>query len=199
VAQRISWSQCLTWLWTWHLCPNSELNNEALWGPVGKDWQEALDYKICQLEKLGTWVIEDLPPGHKAIPCSEVLKLKQGPNGEVQSYHIQIVAAWHKQVEGVSYMEMFSAAVKMPTVHVVLANAAKQNWEIEHVDVKSTYLNSALEEVIYMKPLRGVLKPSQEGKYCWLLKGLYGLKQAGRGWYLKMSKVFMKELGLGQW
>ena len=46
-----------------------------------------------------------------------------------------------------------------------------------------------------MKPLRGVLKPGQEGKVLRLKKGLYGLKQAGRGWYLEMSRVFLKELG----
>ena len=74
-------------------------------------------------------------------------------------------------------------------VHVILANAAHQDWEIDHVDVKSAYLNSQLEEVIYMKPLRGVLKPGKEGKVLRLLKGLYGLKQAGRGWYLKMLRV----------
>ena len=28
-----------------------------------------------------------------------------------------------------------------------------------------------------------------------LLKGLYGLKQAGRGWYLEMSKVLIREMG----
>ena len=28
-----------------------------------------------------------------------------------------------------------------------------------------------------------------------LLKGLYGLKQAGRGWYLEMTKVFVENLG----
>jgi Reverse transcriptase (RNA-dependent DNA polymerase) len=27
------------------------------------------------------------------------------------------------------------------------------------------------------------------------LKGLYGLKQAGRGWYLEMSRVFLKQMG----
>ena len=69
----------------------------------------------------------------------------------------------------------------MPTVHVVLANAANQNWEIEHVDVKSAYLNAPLKEMIYMKAPRGVLKPGQEGKVLRLKKGLYGLKQAGRG------------------
>ena len=83
----------------------------------------------------------------------------------------------------------------MPTVRVVLANAATQDWEIEHVDVKSAYLNVTLKETIYMKPPRGVLKPGEEGKVCRLVKGLYGLKQAGRGWYQEMSQVLVKDLG----
>ena len=84
----------------------------------------------------------------------------------------------------------------MPTVRVILANAAVNDWEINHIDVKSTYLNAPLEETVYMKLPHGVLKPGQEGKVCRLLKGLYGLKQAGRGWYFEMSKVFTQYLGL---
>ena len=144
---------------------------------------------------MGTWIVEDLPPGHTAIPCSEVLRIKRGPNGEIQSYRVRIVAGGHRQVEGVNYTETFSAAAKMPTVRVVLANAAQQHWEIENLDVKSAYLNAPLEETIYMKAPRGVLKPGQQGKVLRLLKGLYGLKQAGRGWFLEMSRVFLKELG----
>ena len=45
-----------------------------------------------------------------------------------------------------------------------------------------------------MKPPRGVLKPGQEWKVCHLLKGLYGLKQAGWGWYKEMSGVFINDL-----
>ena len=59
----------------------------------------------------------------------------------------------------------------MPTVHVVLANASTQNWEIDHVDVKSMYLNMVLKEMIYMKVPWGVLKPGEEGKVCHLFKG----------------------------
>ena len=77
----------------------------------------------------------------------------------------------------------------------MLANAAQQDWEIEHVDVKSAYLNAPLKEEIYMQAPRGILKPGQEGKVLRLLKGLYGLKQAGRGWYLEMSNIFIKKLG----
>ena len=63
------------------------------------------------------------------------------------------------------------------------------------MDVKSAYLNAPLKETIYMKEPRGVLKPGEEGKVLRLLKGLYGLKQAGRGWYMEMMRVFIKELG----
>ena len=84
-----------------------------------------LDYEINQLEKMGTWVVEDLPPGHTAIPCSEVLRYKRGPDGEIQSYCVCIVAGRHKQVEGLNYMETFSAAAKMPAVRVVLTNTTE--------------------------------------------------------------------------
>ena len=169
--------------------------DEALRGPDTKHWENALQYEINQLEKLGTWEVEDLPAGQTPIPCSEVIRVKQGPDGKVQSYRVQIVAGGHRQVEGVNDTETFSATAKMPTVHTVLANAAHQDWEIEHVDVKSTYLNAELKETIYVKAPRGVLKPGQEGKVLRLKKGLYGLKQAGRGWYMEMSRVFVKELG----
>ena len=169
--------------------------DEALRGPNAKEWQAALDYEISQLEKLGTWVLVDLPKGEPVIPCTEVLKEKRGPTGEVETYRVRVVAGGHKQVEGINYTETFSAAVKMPSVRVVLANAAERDWEIHQIDVKSAYLQAPLKETIYMRPPRGVLKPGQEGKVCRLLKGLYGLKQAGRGWYQELTKVMVRELG----
>lgn len=120
--------------------------DEALHGPNAKEWQAALDYEIGQLEKLGTWVVENSPKGQMAIPCGEVLKAKHGPNNEVQSYRVRIVAGGHKQIEGINYTETFSTAAKMPTVHVVIANAAIRDWEIHHVDIKSAYLNAPLKE-----------------------------------------------------
>ena len=169
--------------------------NDALSGPHAKEWQTALDYEISQLKKLGTWVIEDLPKGHNAILCSAMLKEKHGPDGKITSYRVHIVAGGHRQGKGVNYSKTFSSVAKMPTVWVVLAIAATQDWEIEHVDIKSVYLNATLKETIYMKPPQGVLNPGEEGKVCCLVKGLYGLKQAGRGWYQEMSWVLVKDLG----
>lgn len=69
-----------------HVGSDPLMLDEVLCGPNAKEWQKALEYEICQLERLGTWIVEDLPPGHTAIPCSEVIKVRQGPNGKVQSY-----------------------------------------------------------------------------------------------------------------
>ena len=101
--------------------------DKALQGPNAKQWQEALDYEISQLEELEMQAVVDLPQGHTAIPCSEMVRVKQGPDGKAQGYRVRIVAGGHRQVEGVNYAETFSAAAKMLTIHTVLANAAHQD------------------------------------------------------------------------
>jgi hypothetical protein len=72
----------------------------------------------------------------------------------------------------------------------MLADAAQRDWEIHQIDIKSAYLNAPLDEVVYMHPPKRYLKPGQEGMVCRLLKCLYGLKQAGRGWHKEMSSAF---------
>jgi Reverse transcriptase (RNA-dependent DNA polymerase) len=110
--------------------------DEAICSPNIKEWEKALAYEISQLEKLETWAVKFLPPGQTAISCSEVVRVKCSPDKQVQSYRVRIVAGGHRQVKGVNYTKTFSAVAKMPTVHIVLANAVHQNWEIEHIDVK---------------------------------------------------------------
>ena len=101
--------------------------DKALSRPNTKQWQGALEYEISQLKKLNTWMVEDLPQGQTTIPCSEVIKIKWGPDGEASSYRVRIVAGRHRQVEGINYSQTFLSAAKMPTVCTVLANAAHQN------------------------------------------------------------------------
>jgi len=59
----------------------------------------------------------------------------------------------------------------------------QNNWEVEQIDVKITYLNSELTKTIYMVQPPGFTLPGHEKHVCWLLKAPYGLKQARRCWY----------------
>ena len=76
-------------------------------------------------------------------------------------------------------MHIFSAAVKMPSVCIVLTNAAEQDWEIHQIDTKNVYLQALLKETIIMRPPPGVSNPEQEGKVVHLLKGFTDSNRLG--------------------
>ena len=166
--------------------------DKAMMGPNASEWKAAWEKEISRLEAAHTWELVDPPPGAPIIPCGNMLKTKRGPDNEVVEYRFRIVAGGHKQRKGIDYEESFSSAAKMPSTRVILAHAAQHDWEIHQVDVKSAYLYAKLDEVVYMRPPAGYLKKGEEGKVCRLLKCLYGLVQAGRGWQKELTGTFLK-------
>jgi hypothetical protein len=50
------------------------------------------------------------------------------------------------------------------------------------MDVKLVFLNSLLDEEIFMEQPQGFITPGQAEKVCLLLKVIYGLKQASCAW-----------------
>ena len=65
------------------------------------------------------------------------------------------------------------------------------------MDVKTAFLNSDLEEEIYMSQPDGFIQKGHEQKVCKLLKSIYGLKQASRSWNLKFDET-IKSYGFQQ-
>ena len=62
--------------------------DEALRTPHAKEWQNAYDYEIGQLMKLGTWDLVQLPAGKTPIPHSLVFKEKLDANGNINLWHV---------------------------------------------------------------------------------------------------------------
>ncbi|CAG7721961.1 unnamed protein product [Allacma fusca] len=76
---------------------------------------------------------------------------------------------------------------------MVLASAAAMNLKLRELDVTKAFLNSKLDEELYMKQPPGY--EVKKGDYvCKLLKGLYGLKQSPRNWH-KTIKIALSEIG----
>ena len=65
------------------------------------------------------------------------------------------------------------------------------NLEIRQMDVKTIFLNSDLNEEIYMEQPKGVIVSGQEKKVCRLVKSLYGLKQAPKKWHEKLVHAML--------
>jgi len=64
---------------------------------------------------------------------------------------------------------------------MMLALTAIYDWEIEQMDVVTTFLNPKVDGDVYMALPQGI--EVDKPQVCKLRKSLYGLKQAPRLWY----------------
>jgi hypothetical protein len=117
---------------------------QALNGPDGVEWQEAIDYEISQLKELGTWEVVDTPHSTNIIPCHFVLATKHGPNRVKLKLHAQLVANGQRQHYGADYFKTFVPTANMSIIHTVLMMATQHDWEIHQVDIKSVYLYASI-------------------------------------------------------
>ena len=81
----------------------------------------------------------------------------------------------------------FSLVVKPPTVRVVLSMALNHGWNLHQMDVSNAFLHGDLEEAIYMEQTPGFGDAKGTNSVCRLQKSFYGLKQALKAWYSKLS------------
>ena len=65
------------------------------------------------------------------------------------------MALGYLQKEAIDYSETFAPFAKMTSIRTLLALAARDDAEIHHMDVKTTFLNGDLEEEIYMDQPKG--------------------------------------------
>lgn len=83
---------------------------------------------------------------------------------------------------------------RLETVRLLLALAAKNEWEVHHLDVKSAFLNGDLQETVFVSQPEGFVRKGKAHLVYKLVKAFYGLRQAPRAWYAKLSK-YLEELG----
>jgi len=155
------------------------------------NWKEAMKKEIQALEQNGTWVLQELPPGKKAIQSKWVYKVKYKPDGEIEQYKARLVAKGFTQMEGIDYHETFAPVAKLVTVKTLLALAIKRDWIIHQLDVNNAFLHGDLQEEVYMQIPQG-FSAKGERRVCRLKKSIYGLKQASRNWYHKFTSALVR-------
>ena len=80
----------------------------------------------------------------------------------------------------------------MTSIRTILRLVAVEDFHLEQLDVKTTFLHGDLEEEIYMQQPQGYEVKGKENLVCRLKKRLYGLKQAPRQWYLKFDRFMIE-------
>ncbi|XP_075101686.1 uncharacterized protein LOC142177120 [Nicotiana tabacum] len=144
--------------------PPSYLQNYAA---VIPEWQNAMRKEFDALETNGTWDIIELPKGKKSIGYKWVYKIKYKADGSLKRYKARLVV-----------------------------RAVKRNWPLFQLDVNNTFLHGDLDEEVFMKLPPGLSVSTASSAsasasthlVCKLKNSLYGLRQASRQWYAKLSQ-----------
>lgn len=167
---------------------------EALGGTDAQFWKIAMLEEYDALMVNNTWTLTDLPTNRKAIDSKWIFKIKRDADGNVSRYKARLVVKGCAQRKGIDFEETFSPVVRYSSIRYLIALAAKFNLEIEQMDAVTAFLQSELDDEVY------IVQPKsfrQGNKVCRLNKAIYGLKQASRQWNLKLDAA-IKEIGLQQ-
>jgi len=142
------------------------------------------------LYKNSAWTLTQSPEGQKVIDSKWVFKVKN-TEGKVTRFKARLVAKDFSQKKGKDYEDTFSPVVRHSTLKTLIALAVELDLTIEHMDVKTAFLNGDLLETIYMTQPEGFVRENKDHLVCKLNKAIYGLKQALRMWYDKITTTLI--------
>ncbi|GKC51679.1 putative reverse transcriptase domain-containing protein [Tanacetum coccineum] len=105
----------------------------------------------------------------------------------------RLVAQGFRQEEGIDFKESFAPVTRIDAIRIFVANAAHKNMTIYQMDVKTSFLNGKLKEVVYVSQPEGFVDQDNPSHVYKLKKALYGLKQAPCAWYDMLSSFLISQ------
>nr|GFA30732.1 retrovirus-related Pol polyprotein from transposon TNT 1-94 [Tanacetum cinerariifolium] len=119
-----------------------------------------------------------------------------------QFYHQQVwklvpllarkITIGHRQEEGIDYDEVFASVARIDAIRLFLAFASYMGFMVYQMDVKSAFFYGEIEEEVYVTQPKGLEDPYNPKHVYRVVKALYGLHQAPRAWYARLSTFLLK-------
>jgi hypothetical protein len=110
----------------------------------GNLWKRAMDEEMTYLDKNEAWDLVELPTGRNPIGNKWVFKKKLNAEGKVEKYKARLVAKGYFHVEGIDFGEIFSPVAKLTSIRFMLFVVVAFDFEVEKMDVKTTFLHGDL-------------------------------------------------------
>ncbi|KAL2415479.1 Retrovirus-related Pol polyprotein from transposon TNT 1-94 [Exophiala dermatitidis] len=123
------------------------------------------------------------------LPLTWVFKYKFDNDGYLSKFKARICVRGDLQL---SFKDTYAATLAFSAFRAIMAITAAQDLDLIQLDAINVFLNSNIDEEIYMRFPEGFKVP---GIILRLLKALYGLKQSPLLWHNTLSDA-LKTLGL---
>jgi hypothetical protein len=138
----------------------------------------------------------NLPPKTRYLDLIWTYRRKRHPDGSLKKYKSRLCVNGRRQIQGIDYTESFTPMVQWSTIRMVNTLAAMHILKGKHIDFTQAFPHAKLKEDIYLRFPAGF--EHKHKKWALTLKrNLYGLVQASRNWFLKLSAIY-ERLGFKQ-
>jgi hypothetical protein len=138
----------------------------------------------------------DLPPRTRYLDLILTYRRKRRPDGSLKKYKARLCVNGSRNIQGIDYTESFATVVQWSTICMVNTLTAMHNLKGKQIDFTQDFPQAKLKEDIYLRYPAGFEHNNDK----WALKlkqNLYGLVQASRNWFLKLSAIY-ERLGFKQ-
>nr|AAM08642.1 Putative copia-type pol polyprotein [Oryza sativa Japonica Group] len=149
---------------------------EALNDP---DWVMAMQEELNNFTQNEVWNLVERAR-QNVIGTKWIFRNKQDEAGVVIRNKARLVAQGFTQIEGLDFGETFAPVARLESIRILLAFVTNLNFKLYQMDVKSTFLNGPMNELVYVEQPPGFEDPKYPNRVYKLHKALYGLKQAPR-------------------
>jgi len=178
----------------WDLTKPPANEKEARARPDWPLWQEVIKDEVVAHKQLGTSSKTKVSnKKQKTAKTRFVFDIKHDAEGKLTRYKLRLLAQGFNQVSGRDFDESWAPVPNAATTRAVVAVAAGNDREIHHFVVKTAFLNAKMYKEMYIKLPDGV-EDGDSAEIFRLNLALYGTKQAGRLWGMKLDKKH-KEMG----
>ena len=122
-------------------------------------WKEKINDKIDSIMSNHTWEIIDLPPGSKPVGCKWIFRRKYHNDDTIQTFKARLVAKGFIQNESIDYFDTDAPMTRITYIKILFALASIYNLYIHQMNVKTAFLNSNIDEEIYIEQPKGFVLP----------------------------------------
>ena len=105
--------------------------------------------------KNDVWDIVPRLEGKSVVYSKWIYKIKHAADGSIEKYKARFVARGFSQKEGIDYEETFAPVVRYTSIRAIMALASMMKWDLQQMDVKTTFLNGVIEEEVYIEQPQG--------------------------------------------
>jgi hypothetical protein len=101
------------------------------------------------------WKIVPRPKEKSLVTSKWVYKIKHAVDGSVDKYKERFMARGFSQKEGEDYEKTFALVARYTSIRTIISIASSMGWNLHQMDVKTTFLNGAMEEEVCIEQTQG--------------------------------------------